>query len=107
MGGVGLSEAGLPGKVVQLFTAHEHVAEGNDLACTPHTYTHKVKEKKCQGLWAAPGLGVKSGVGLGAGVPKVLTAHPDSPPAASGGSPGAGSHKSRCFPLLDMGFGRV
>lgn len=41
----------------------------------------------------------------GVGVLRVLTVHPDSPRAASGGFPGAGSHKSHCSPLQDMGFG--
>lgn len=58
MGGVGLSEAGLPGKVVQLFTAHEHVAEGNDLACTPHTHTQG-KGKKMSGPVGRSGFGGK------------------------------------------------
>lgn len=57
-------------------------------------------------LWAAQGFGVKSEIGR-EGVPRVLTVHPDSPQAASGGFPGAGSHKSRCSPLLDMGFDLV
>lgn len=39
------------------------------------------------------------------GVPRILTIHPDNPQAASGGFPDAGSHKSHCSPLLDMGFG--
>jgi hypothetical protein len=51
------------------------------------------------------GFGVNSGVGLE--VLRVLTGHPDSPQAASGDFPGAGSHKFHCSPLLDMGFGLV
>ena len=41
---------------------------------------------------------------MGRGILRVLTVRPDSPRAASGGFPGAGSHKSRYSPLLDMGF---
>lgn len=61
----------------------------------------------CQGLVGCSGLWSALWEGAGVGVLRVLTVHPDSPQAASDGSPGASSRKSRCSPLPDMGFGPV
>lgn len=59
-------------------------------------------------MWGAQGFGMKSGIVQGrGGALRVLTVHPDSPQAASGGVPGTGNRKSHCSPLLDMGFGPV